>query len=305
MAISVKKAVEGFNLHLLAEGLSPHTIRDYNLTLRRFQEFIGPLTPLDCIVPDQVRQFLAYWQGATVAPAGVAPRPARKLSSKTILNMHTALSSLWSWAVREGFAEEHVLSGRIKPPRAEPPPIEPLDNDQIHALMSACRKSERNTAVMLFLLDTGCRASEVCGLRVADLDLKRGSAMIENGKGGKKRVVGFGPKTGRALFRYLAGRGEIGDHAPVFAARGGGALSRRGLLGVVQRAGKRAGINGVYPHLLRHTFAINYLRFGGDIYTLQKMLGHSSLDMVKRYLKIAGADVLRVHRRASPVENIL
>lgn len=305
MAITLQRAVQGFNLHLAAEGRSTHTIRDYNTTLTRFLEFAGPLTLLETITPDHVRRFLAYWSGKLVEPDGIAPRPPRVLSQKTILNMHTALSALWSWAVRESYAPEHIIAGRIKPPRASQPPIEPLTDDQIHALLDQAG-SERNRALVLFMLDTGCRASEVCGLRLGDVDMKARSAMV-TGKGNKRRLVAFGPKTARALFRYISRRDpdqDTGD-SPVFQSRRGGALARGALLGIVRRAGERAGIRECYPHRLRHTFAINYLRYGGDIYTLQKQLGHESLDMVRRYLKLAGADVLRAHRRASPVENIL
>jgi len=305
MAITLDQAVRGFNLHLAAEQFSPHTVEDYNRTLRRFVQFTGPMTPLDTITTDRVRKFLAHWKGAVVEPDGAAPRPPRKLSPKTILNMHIGLSAFWTWAVREGYAEAHVISGRIKPPRAAPPPIEPLSRQQLADLMRVCNGSDRNHALILFLLDTGCRSSEVCGLKLADLDYREETAIVR-GKGNKLRVVSFGPKTGKALFRYLALRDDgQDDDAPVFQSRSGGTLTRRALAGIISRAGKRAGIKRLHPHRLRHTFAINYLRFGGDIFTLQRQLGHSSLDMVKRYLKIAGADVQRVHRRASPVENML
>jgi site-specific recombinase XerD len=262
------------------------------------------MTALDTITTDQVRRFLAYWKGALVEPDGAAPRPPRKLSPKTIKNMHIGLSAFWTWAVREGYAEDHVISGRIRPPRAAPPTIEPLTRQQIADLMRVCNGSDRNHALVMFLLDTGCRSSEVCGLRVDDLDTHNESAIV-HGKGDKKRMVVFGPKTARMLFRYLAlrDRGKEG-HDPVFLARNGGPLTRRALAGIISRAGDRAGIKRLHPHRLRHTFAINYLRFGGDIFTLQRQLGHSSLDMVKRYLKIAGADLQRAHRKASPIENM-
>jgi site-specific recombinase XerD len=304
MVISLERAIRGFNLHMSAEGLSKHTIQDYGLTLRRFVEFTGPMTALDTITTNHVRQFLAYWKGALVELDGVAPRPPRKLSPKTIKNMHIALSAFWTWAVREEYAEVHVIAGRIKPPRAAPPPIEPLTRQQVADLMQACNGSDRNHALMLFILDTGCRSSEICDLRIGDLDMGTGTAIV-HGKGNKKREVVYGPKTGRMLFRYLNMRESYEDDDPVFLNRNGRPLSRDALAKLVSRAGKNAGIKNLHPHRLRHTFAINYLRFGGDIFTLQRQLGHSTLEMVRRYLTIADADVRQAHRKASPVENML
>lgn len=304
MAISLKRAVEGFNLHLEAAGRSTHTLRDYNTTLDRFQQFIGADTRLDLITPDRVRQFLQFWRDATVQPAGLAPRPPRKLSKKSLKNMHTALSSFFSWALQENFIEEHPIKGHLDPPRANRPGIDPLTEQQVADLLAACNGSLRNAALVNFMIDTGCRASEVCGLSMRDLDLRARSATV-TGKGDRIRIIPFGARAGRALFRYLAERDDQSDpDQGVFLGRGGVPLTRRGLLGVIQRAGKRAGIQRCYPHRLRHTFAIMYLRNAGDIYTLQDILGHSSLDMVKTYLRIAGTDVRQVHRRASPMDNM-
>jgi len=304
MAITLSKAIEGFNLQLGAEGASVHTLRDYNTTLKRFVEFVGPMTVVDTITPNKIKRFLAYWGGKTVAPQGVAPRPPRILKPKTILNMHTCLSSFWSYLVMDGYAEEHALKGRVARPRVPPPDIQPLSTDQVKALVQASAISERNRTIVLFMLDTGARASEVCGLTVDSLDLAAKTATV-NGKGNKTRTLVFGRKTGKALFRYLANQDDDQHHGRVFQSTNGDPMTRTALLQMIRRAGKRAGIKRLYPHRLRHTFAIHYLRNGGDVMTLQRQLGHSSLDMVRRYLKIAGADLEEVHRRASPVDNAL
>ena len=110
------------------------------------------------------------------------------------------------------------------------------------------------------------------------------------GKGNKERLLPFSPRTGSALFRHLAG--SEGKPFP---------FTRNSLAHLVQRIGQRAGISA-NPHCFRHTFAIMYLRNGGDPYTLQEILGHSSMEMVKRYIALAQVDIDAAHRRASPVE---
>jgi integrase/recombinase XerD len=160
------------------------------------------------------------------------------------------------------------------------------------------------------LLDTGLRASELCGIRFGEVDLSTHNSKIRGkgpGRDPKERTVVFGRRTAQALWKSLVPRlddiaeddplffvGRAGDHRP---------MTRHTLGKLVKRLGKRAGVKGVFPHRFRHTFAITYLRNQGDVFTLQALLGHSDLAMVKRYARIALIDTEAAHKRASPVDN--
>jgi len=326
MEITLSQAIEGFLLDKEIEGASPYTIRNYKLSLRRFVTFLETDPSILSIETSHARNYIHHFQTTQLTPAGIAPRPAKLPSPKTVLNEYTALASFWSWAVAEGYTEKHIIQP-IKPPRPSEPNIDPLTQADFQALLRAVdfanpwktkpktRSSrpeslrQRDHAILLFLLDTGVRAAELCRLCVADLDLKNGSATITgksrlNSGRGKTRVVHFGRNTRKAIWEYLTTR-KVGANEPVFATIGGSFLDRRHLGRHVKRLAERAGLKNVNPHRFRHTFAINYLRNGGDIYTLQSILGHTSLDMVRRYLRIAEADCADAHRRASPVDNWL
>jgi site-specific recombinase XerD len=163
--------------------------------------------------------------------------------------------------------------------------------------------TKRNKAIILTLLDTGIRASELCSIKVIDLDFKNKQITV-NGKGDKERVLEISSRTAQLIWRYLITRSsELPDKAPLFAGDFDLPLTRSGLLQLIKRIGKRAGVPNAHPHRFRHTFAINFLRNGGNIYALQELLGHSSLDMVKHYLALSNQDCAAVHRMASPVAN--
>jgi hypothetical protein len=154
------------------------------------------------------------------------------------------------------------------------------------------------------VLDTGLRASEVCALDVGDVDLKSGQVRVKHGdpggaKGGKGRVVYLGKAARRALWRYLSSRADGADaDAPLFV----GKLHRRmdkGLLRqLIVRLGEKAGVAHAHPHRFRHTFALTYLRAGGDVFTLQALLGHRTLEMVQHYARLAQVDTLAPRLRA-------
>jgi len=167
----------------------------------------------------------------------------------------------------------------------------------------------RDEALILFLLDTGVRASELCALRLCDVDMGTGEVTIQHGKeGGAKgstgRSVYIGKATRRTLWRYLVERGvENDEDAPLFTTIYDKPLNRDSLRLIFRRLGEAVGLKACHPHMFRHTFAISYLRSDGDVLTLQTLLGHASLEMVKRYARLAKIDLQRSHGRASPVDN--
>jgi integrase/recombinase XerD len=156
--------------------------------------------------------------------------------------------------------------------------------------------STRLHVFMLTLIDTGCRSGEALGVRWADVDLDNLLLKLQ-GKGAKDRLVPFSFELRRHLYRWKKqNRWDL-----VFPSHQGQYLGRRDQLRDVKRLCKRLGI--VPPartiHALRHTFAVNYLRRGGSVFHLQKVLGHSSLEMTRRYANLVTEDLQAVHERVS------
>ncbi len=315
-SIPLSQAVDGFDLSLRARGLSVHTIGDYRRTLNLFRQHMPHNPMVADITKADVEDFLSV-QMARRLPNG------KTLTNKSLRNYYIGLSAFWTWCLEEKIVRGQIVR-KIKKPRPEVRTIQPFTEPEIRLLLSSVRKSgayrsggvmdgalvqmslpmaSRNIAIIMLLLDTGLRASELCHARVGDVDL-RGGHITVMGKGKKERRVPFGARTGKAIWRYLSTRDGRLPTDPLFLSRSGLELRRTDLASTLVQAGKRVGIDNTNPHRFRHTFAIYYLRNGGDIYTLQKILGHSSLEMVRRYLALAQVDLENAHRRASPVENM-
>lgn len=312
--MTLTEAIQAFLFAKEIQGLSPNTIRNYRLTLARFRMFFDGANPLLCDVSiREIREFLHQLQTKPPSSSATIPRKLEPLSPKSIRNVHATLSSLWEWAIEEKLVETNVVRA-IRPPNPQMPTIKPFDERDIRAVLrqagqgSTSELRYRDRAMILFLLDTGVRASELCNLRLANVDLKQGSAIVR-GKGrldrgtGRQRIVFLGGRAQRAVHRYLLERKAEEPEAWLFVATNGRQLTRDVLGRHLRRLGERAGVLPCNPHRFRHTFAIFYLRNGGDVFTLQRLLGHSSLDMVQRYLSIAQSDVEAAHRKAGPVDN--
>jgi integrase/recombinase XerD len=251
----------------------------------------------------------------------VSPVNKKNSPYRSHINIHVALSSLWTWAVVEDFADQHVMRN-VPRPRPETRAVNPFTEQDIRALLEACDYSNvytrpskracnntrptalRDRAIILLLLDTGMRASELCELTLQAVDLKNRRTRVF-GKGSKERILRFSPTTGRALWRYInQHRQDAPANAPLFITRGGTPYNRGALRLLTKRLGERAGVPDCHPHRFRHTFAIQFLRNNGtNIFALQAALGHTSLDMVKKYLAIIQADLDTAYETASPVAN--
>ncbi len=136
-------------------------------------------------------------------------------------------------------------------------------------------------------------------------DLRPDGTLKVMGKGAKERIVPVGGTARTAIVRYMGQRGAGAPDEPLFLGRRG-ALDWRGMQQVLKRLKGRAGITGrCSPHSLRHTFARSYLVNGGDVFSLQRILGHTTLDMVKRYVALADVDLVARHRVASPADRLM
>ena len=324
--LTLSQACEGMIRCKMAVGRSRHTIADYRISFKKLLMFSDSDPPIALITRKDMVDFFAWLQDVYVSnPDGAAPRGEKRLSPKSIRNIHTNLSALWTWAEQEGFVEEHIIR-TIEKPKANPPVIEPFTKDDVVLLVKACDTSRtwksrrdvantrptanRDRAIILTLLDTGIRASELCGIQFGNVNIATHNIKILGkgpGRGSKERMVYFGKRTGNAIWKSLVPRlDEIQEDEPLFVVGKESdwrPMSRHVLGKLLKRIGERAGVKGVNPHRFRHTFAITYLRNDGDVFTLQALLGHSDLTMVKRYAKIAQIDCATTHRKASPVDN--
>jgi integrase/recombinase XerD len=321
-SLLISQAISGFIQYKAAEGLSPTTLKSYEHDLKLWQEFMTDL-PVNWIKTQKLQEYFV-WLRTKYEPRRITG-DHRALSNKTIRNFYISLSAFFTWASRE-FEMPNPLKA-IPAPKFEEAPVEPFTKEQIEALLKACeyaRESQpmdrrkftmrrwsahRDQAIILMLLDTGLRASELSSLKVGDVDLKSGKVQVKHGrlggaKGGKGRTVFLGKAARRAVWRYLAERAD-GDEpeAPLFLVKYDRPLNKGALRLMINHLGEKVGITKCHPHRFRHTFAITYLRSGGDVFTLQALLGHSTLEMVQHYARIAQIDVEQAHRRASPADN--
>lgn len=287
---------------------SANTYNEYSITFARFCAFVGAETPFAAITSDQVRQFLAYI------------RAKHELAPKTLANAWIALSALWTWAELE-LKVPHAIRGKVERPRFKRKPIDPYSRSDVAAMLEACHTTNawqtktgrqastqrpsalRDRAIITILLDTGMRASELCALTVGDYNQKKGQLHIRHGKGDKGRFVYLGAGAKKHLWRYQATRTDAKPAEPLFASNNGTHLDRNGLRHLIHRCAQRAGVDNPNVHRFRHTFAINFLRNGGNLLQLQNLLGHERMDTVRIYAQLAELDLEQAQAKASPADN--
>lgn len=224
----------------------------------------------------------------------------QKAKPLTLSTYHSRLKVWFDFLVKEGELEASPLAN-IPRPKMTQDQIRPFTKEQIEALLLVAR-DERDKAIILFLVDTGVRVSELCGVKVKDVDMAARRVYVL-GKGNKTRAVYFGIRTARTLWPIVH---KLEPEDPLFVSMFGGHLARTAPFQVLKKLGIKAKITNVRcsPHTLRHTFAIMFLRNGGNIFALKEMLGHADLKMCMKYLAISEADTAEQHKKFSPVDNM-
>lgn len=306
-------ALDGYwlekNLHF-----SPRTKLDYTLTFTRFDAYIsGHKTHVHEITSDQIRKFLAYTQ------------KKYKLGQKTLSNHWIALSSFFTWAGNEpSLATPHPMHGIVERPRFERPAIEIYTKVEITAMLQACATAAtwnpssgtttasarpeilvlRDRAIIITLLDCGIRAQELCDLIMKDYDAKKGRLLVRHGKGNKQRLLPLGQAAQKAIWRYHTLRPGASPLEPLFSTRNTTHLAADNLGNMIETTAARAGVARCGVHRFRHTFAVNYLRNGGNVVGLQAMLGHKKMETITIYARLAETDIEAAQQIASPADRM-
>lgn len=227
----------------------------------------------------------------------------------TVHGAGQVVKSLARFGYRRGFFTEEI-SRDFELPKVPEIIIATFSDGQLHALLEAVDQRRwvgiRDRAIMILLLDTLARVSEITGLNLQDVDLDERCIRVM-GKGRRERELPFGRVAAQALRRYQR---TVSDHTtgdPFFISRTGRRMTREGVASAMRTYARRAGIQGVRssPHTLRHTGAKRFILSGSDVFTLQKLLGHRSLAMVRRYVELAAADIRVQHERHSPAHTLL
>jgi len=230
--------------------------------------------------PTDVRAFLAHLIGRGASPQKLA---------HTLWPMRSFFDFLYLGGLMNRNPARMVATRKL--PKRLP---RWLSEEEVARLIEAAR-TPRDRALVEMLYATGCRAAEVAGMRVGEINWRNRSIRVL-GKGNKERVVFFGSKAALALRNYLQAR----TTGPVFRSFRRKALNPDTIARIVKKIGKRAGLDGVHTHTLRHSFATALLNRGADIRAVQELLGHASLRQTQVYTHVAIADLVRTYSRCHP-----
>lgn len=320
---ALKRQMEFYLLDAELRHLSPRTHEARQLATGKLIWFMEKKR-LDYNA-DTLRSFFLYLsKGHEEAEGRWDSGITEGVSVRTVRTYYLRLKAFTMWLVQRKLLAETILD--FSPPREPDDQIQPFTSAQISALLHAADKSvdaKRNRAILLMLLDTGMRVSELCNFTWNQLDLP-GKWIHLEGKGRKKRSVRIGRRTTVALRQYVEDEARTRrqldpsgfedapeGNQPVFQAWAADGLrcqpmTRNGVLQLIHRLGRAAKIESVRcsPHTFRHTFAIWFLRNGGNEFTLQTILGQTELRTTRRYVAIAKADVEKQHQQYSPADRM-
>lgn len=292
---TIRSYVQLFLLSCKVENLSPKTITNYDEMLAVFEKYCGEhnVTTLDSVDTDLIRGYILE-RAARVKPVSVH-------------DYYRVVKRWLNWLLDQEVIQVNPCA-RIKTPKFPKKIIPVFTQQQLQDMLTLCndgtKTGVRNRAIILMLLDTGLRLKECALLKTSDVDLTQETITVM-GKGAKQRRVRLGRIAQKALLKYLISRGD--DLPYLWLTEEKEQLQPKGIQAIIRRLKVRAGIHDVRcsAHTFRHTFAINYLRNGGDVFTLQYILGHSTLDMTQRYVaSLKSEDAINCHKKWSPVDNM-
>ena len=285
---------EAFIIDRKARGLSTNTTDFYRNKLKKFIEFcsLNQVRDIQELTANHIRKYLLWLEDKGHNKGGVH---AHFRVLRSFLYWYELENDLLGWA-------NPIRKVKVKSLREEP--LEPADSEAVKTMLSVCENGFtglRDKLILLMLLDTGLRASELLALDHVNVNPIIGTLQIIHGKGDKFRMAYLGKKTRLALRSYL--KIKVNTEGALFISIHGERLTYTGLRLLLKRRARKAGVSFQSPHSFRRLFALEMLRNGIDVFSLQLLMGHADLQILRRYLKQVSSDLREAHNKASPVDN--
>jgi len=284
--------IESFLLDGRARRLRPRTTKWYSEMLERFSKRF-PDQDIGTITPTMIRRWVV--ELADLGLSG-ATQHAYARSLRALMNFATS--------------EEHITTNpmlKVKMPKQDKAILPAFTNEEISIISDAC-KTVRDKTLFYFMLDTGLRVSETANLQAEDLQMNLREVFVRKGKGNKDRVTYFGESTKKQLARYFVDIGtSVPESGPVWLSQHSDQhpLTSVGIQVLFRRLRLSTGVEKCSAHTCRRTFAILNLRAGVNIFELARMMGHSDIKVLQRYLDVLDDDTKTAHRRAGAVDSVL
>ena len=294
--MDLDQAVDLFLQYIKIErNLSPNTVESYARDLAKFRVFCAA-EGVHTLAQVESRTVLAF----------LIELSSKKMSARTQARNLVTLRGLFKHMRRERLMDVDPTAD-VELPRAGRKLPETLSMDEVERFLAApdpeSRLGPRDIAMLELLYATGLRASELCGLRMDELNMDHGYVSA-TGKGRKQRLVPVGESALEALRRYLeCGRAPLDrKRSPyLFLTQRAGPMTRQGFWKMVRKYAQVAGITkDLYPHMLRHSFATHLLEHGADLRSVQAMLGHADISTTQIYTHVSRARLVEVYRKHHP-----
>lgn len=279
-------------------GRSARTVRNYHFYLNRFSDWAGAPSPAR-ITEDLVRKYRLYLNRE------IEGRDEVNLKKST-QNYHLiALRSFLRYLAKRDI--KSLSPNKIELAKQGTRKVEFLEDEELRRLFGVLQDAsgligKRDRAIVAMLFSTGLRVSELAGLKIEQVNIKRDEFTVK-GKGSKHRVVFLSDDAKRAIKEYLGARRDTSpylfvSHDRAKGSRGAKAISPRTVQRVIERYAIEAGITKkITPHTLRHTFATDLLQNGADIRSVQAMLGHESITTTQVYTHVTNRQLKQVHKK--------
>lgn len=301
-------ALAAYRICAKAEGRSDRTIGWATSSVGYFADFLGGDPDISSITADDLRRFIIALQNTGKFRNHPCCRPQEtKLSPVSIQTYCRGVRAFFGYLCREEFIQVNPMA-RVRIPRAPVRVVPTFSEQQLQRLLASPDKKTstgfRDYALMLTYLDSSARLSELANMLVGDVDLENGYLRVL-GKDRRERYLPIGQKAAKALLKYkLMHRPQPLANDRFWLTRNGRPLTAERIEKIISIHGKKAGLPRCYAHKLRHTSSVMYLRNGGDLFSLQKKLGHASLQMTRHYCNLADADVRAAHLKFGVVDRL-